>query len=282
MAVPDLTKEATDRQTTVNGIKIHYNEAGAGPALFCFHGGGPGASAWGNSRFCLPMLAQNFHCILMDLPGFGGSDKEVKLNGEALDVFYAKVVIGLMDQLGIEKAHLYTSSQSGPMSLRLGIDYPDRVGKIVLQSSSPDRSGQLMFSPTPAEGLKSLAVYAQNPIRENMAKMMHLFIPKDELCTEEVIEARFQASLTPGHLEARREFSASKNSDLSQLVRNLKAEVLVVWGQQDRMVPVEGAFRALTLIPNVRLHIWGGGTGHFVAYEKANEFARLVIDFLSH
>lgn len=49
----------------------------------------------------------------MYLPGFGGSDKDVKLNCEVLDVFFAKVVIGLMDQLGIEKAHLYTSSQSG-------------------------------------------------------------------------------------------------------------------------------------------------------------------------
>ncbi len=282
MAKQELTKEGTDRNTTVNGLKIHYNDAGKGPALFCFHGGGPGASAWGNSRFCLPLLAERFRCILMDLPGYGGSDKDAKLNGEPLDVFWAKVVIGLMDQLGIERTHLYTSSQSGAMGLRLGIDYPDRVGKIVMQSSSPEKGGQLMFSSSPAEGLKSLAVFAQNPTRENMEKMMHLFIPKDDLCTEDIIESRFRTALTPGHIEARREFSAAKNSDLSQLVRNLKAEVLVVWGHQDRMVPVEGAFRALALIPNVRLHIWGGGAGHFVAYEKAGEFARLVTDFLSH
>jgi 4,5:9,10-diseco-3-hydroxy-5,9,17-trioxoandrosta-1(10),2-diene-4-oate hydrolase len=282
MVVQELTKEATDREITVQGIKIHYNEAGSGPTLICFHGGGPGASAWGNSRYCLPLLSQHFRCILMDLPGYGGSAKDAKLNGEPLDVFLARLVVSVMDQLDIDKAHLYTSSQSGPMGLRVGIDYPDRVGKIVMQSSSPERGGQLMFSSSPSEGLKALAVFAQNPIRENMEKMMHLFIPKDELCTEEIIDARFRAALTPGHIEARREFSASKNSDLSQLVRNLKAEVLVVWGYQDRMVPVEGAFRALVLIPNVRLHIWGGGTGHFVAYEKAEEFARLVIDFLSH
>ena len=282
MAGQELTKEGTDREITVQGIKVHYNEAGSGPALMCFHGGGPGASAWGNTRYCLLKLSQHFRCILMDLPGYGGSDKDAKLNGEPLDVFLARLVVAVMDQLGIDRSHLYTSSQSGPMGLRVGIDYPDRVGKIIMQSSSPERGGQLMFSASPAEGLKSLAVFAQSPTRENMERMMHLFIPNDELCTNDVIEARYRMALTPGHLEARREFSASKNSDLSQQVRNLKAEVLVVWGYQDRMVPVEGALRALALIPNVRVHIWGGGTGHFVAYEKADEFARLVIDFLSH
>lgn len=58
--------------------------------------------------------------------------------------------------------------------------------------------------------------------------------------------------------------------------------LVVVWGQQDRMVPVEGAFAALWNIPRARVHIWGGGTGHFVEYEQADEFNRLASDFLTH
>ena len=281
MTTRTLTKEETDRFTEVNGVKIHYNEAGSGPALMCFHGGGPGASAWGNSKFCIDAWSQHFRVILMDMPGYGESDKEAKLNGEALDVYWAKIVLGLMDQLGIDRTHLYTSSQTGAMSIRFGLEYPDRLGKLVLQSTGAGGI-PLLFAPGPPDGIKALAQYADNPTRENMVHMMQLFIPNPELCTDEMIDARFASAQRPGHLEARREFAASKNSDLSRLVRNLKAEVLVVWGHQDRMVPVEGAFKALATIPNVRVHIWGGGTGHFVAYEKADEFSRLVIDFLTH
>ena len=279
MATTKISKETTDQYVDVNGIKIHYNEAGEGPTFICFHGGGPGSNAWDNTKHNIDVLSQHFHMMLVDLPGFGLSDKDVKLGKEPLDVFWARLVRDLMDLKRIERAHLYGSSVSGPMCLRFGIEYPDRVGKIIIQSSGV--GGGNIFTPMPTEGLKALSEFAENPTRENMNKMMHLFIPKKELCTEEVIEVRFQAAMIPGHLAARREFSASKNSDLSKDIRRLKAEVLVVWGHHDRMIPIEGALTALTHIPNVRVHIWGGGTGHFVAYEKANEFSRLVIGFLA-
>jgi pimeloyl-ACP methyl ester carboxylesterase len=280
MATHGITKEATDRFTQVDGVKIHYNDVGSGPALFTFHGGGPGANAWDNTKHNIDALAEHFRVLPMDMPGYGFSDKDAKLGDESLDRMWGRMVLGVMDNLGIEKAHLYGSSQSGPTCLRFGIEHPDRIGKIILQSSGV--GGPLLFNPSPVEGIKSLGIFAANPVRSNMEYMMHLFIPKDELCTEDMIEDRFQAALIPGHLEGRLEFSASKNSDVTGDIRRLKAPVLVVWGHQDRMVPVEGAFKALAMIPDVRVHIWGGGTGHFVEYEHAEEFNRLVIDFLGH
>src|SRR5919199_857173 len=113
-----LTKEQTDRFADVNGIRIHYNEAGSGPALICTHGGGPGANAWDNTRHSLEQLSQHFRCILMD-------------------VFCAKLQRDFMDVLGIDKAHLYGSSAFSATSIRFGIDYPDRVGRIVIQAWSP-------------------------------------------------------------------------------------------------------------------------------------------------
>lgn len=273
------SREETDRYQEINGIQIHYNEAGEGPALFCFHGGGPGANAWDNTKHNLDALAEHFHCILMDMPGYGYSDKNAKLNGTALDVFCAGLVRDLMDIKGIDRAHFYGSSQFSATCLRFGIEYPDRVGKIVIQASGVGRAS--FFTPAPAEGIKALGAFAENPIRENMERMMHLFIPKDELCTEEMIEARFQAALIPGHLAGRREMAASKNSDIARDIQRLRAPVLVVWGHHDRMVPWEGALSALAMIPDVRIHIWGGGTGHFVEYEKPEEFNRLVIGFLT-
>ena len=280
MSGTKYSKEETDRYAEVNGLKIHYNEAGQGPALFCFHGGGPGSNAWDNSKHNLDGLAEHFRCIVMDMPGYGYSDKSVKLGDTPLDLFCARIILGLMDQLGIDRAHLYGSSQFCPTCVRFGVEFPDRVGKLILQASGVAR-GANYFTAGPTDGIKSLGEYAANPTRENMEKMMHLFIPKDELCTEEMIEARFQAAQIPGHLAGRREMAASKNSDLLPIVNRLKAPALVVWGHQDRMVPWEGALSALALIPDVRIHIWGGGTGHFVEYEKAEEFNRLVIGFLT-
>ena len=280
MAAQTLSREATDRYADVDGVRIHYNEAGSGPALLCFHGGGPGANAWDNSKHNLPALAEHFRVLLVDLPGFGQSDKSARLEGTPLDLYWARTMRGLLDGLGIERAHLYGSSQSGPACLRFGLEWPERVGKIVLQSSGPGR-GNAFFTPTPPEGIKALGEFAENPTRENMTRMMRLFVPRSELLSDEMVEARYQAALVPGHLEARREFSAAKNTDLSEAAKRLQAEVLVVWGHQDRMVPLDGAFAALWQLPNVRLHVWGGGSGHFVEYEHADEFDRLVVDFLT-
>ncbi len=272
-----FSRQETDRFVELNGVKVHYNEMGHGPALLCFHGGGPGANAWDNTKHNIDVLSEHFRLLLVDLPGYGLSDKEAKLNGQPLDVYWARIVRDLRDHAGIDRAHLYGSSQSGPMCLRFGIEYPDRTGKLILQSSG---GSGLVLSPTPPEGIKALSVFAENPVRENMVKMMQLFVPRAERLTEEMIDARFQAALIPGHLEARREFSASKNSDITPDLPRLQAPVMLVWGHQDRMVPFEGAFSGIWRIPNAQTHIWGGGTGHFVEYEQADEFNALTMDFL--
>jgi pimeloyl-ACP methyl ester carboxylesterase len=274
------SKEETSHFVDVLGQKIHYNDVGHGPAFFCFHGGGPGANAWDNTKHNLDALAEHYRCIVMDMPGYGGSDKDVKRGDTPLDVFCAEIIKGLMDLLGIDKAHLYGSSQFSPCCLRFGIEYPDRVGKIVIQASGLS-GGRNFFAPGPLYGQRMLNVVAQNPTRENVATLMHEFIPKDELCTDEMIDMRFQAVQIPGHIAGRAKMPAASNSNLAPIINKLKAPVLVVWGHQDRVVPWEGALSALAAIPDVRIHIWGGGTGHFVEYEKPEEFNALVIGFLN-
>ena len=131
-----LTKDETDRFVDVNGIKIHYNEAGSGPALICTHGGGPGANAWEKTRYAFDALAEHFRAILMDLPGFGESQMHVSRNGVPMDLFLAKLQHDFMDLLGIDRAHLYGSSAFSATTLRFGLEYPDRTGKLVIQAFS--------------------------------------------------------------------------------------------------------------------------------------------------
>src|SRR5581483_4186464 len=72
------SKTETEHYAESYNHKIHYNDVGQGPVLFCFHGGGPGSNAWDNSKHNLDALAEHFRCIVMDMPGYGYSDKDVK------------------------------------------------------------------------------------------------------------------------------------------------------------------------------------------------------------
>ena len=87
-----LTEEATSKYATVDGVKIHYNEAGSGDPLVMLHGGGPGASGWSNFATNIGPLSERFRVILMDLPGFGKSDSVTVTGGRA--AYNARILSG--------------------------------------------------------------------------------------------------------------------------------------------------------------------------------------------
>lgn len=273
-----LSKEKTDRFIEIDGIRLHYNEAGEGPALICTHGGGPGANAWDNSQSVFGALSRHFRTILLDLPGYGESQKGVSRNSVPMDIFVARLLRNLMDALGIEWAHQYGSSQFANAALRFGIEYPDRVGKIVVQSSQfgPHAPGE------PPAGIKALGAFAEDPTLGNMETIFRHFTPREEFRPPEVIKSRFEKALSPGHLESRREMPNASNTDLTADLGKLQAKVLYVAGNEDGMIPVEAALEALKMIPRSRAIIWGDRSGHFVITEHGEEYARLVIDFLTH
>lgn len=267
---------STGRFADVAGITLHYHEAGSGPVLLCTHGGGPGANAWDNTKYAFDALAERFRVILLDLPGYGKSEKHVSRGGVPMDVFLARLERDFLDTLGIEKASVYGSSAFSAAALRFGLAYPDRTDKVIVQAYSPVPE---IGPPTP--GITSLIAFAQDPSAANMQRMCEMFVPREELRTSEFVEARFRAATAPGHLESRREFAMSANSDLRPELPGLRAPVLIVWGAADRMIPVHGVLDGLNSIPDARAHVWGADTGHFVVYEHPEEFAALVTDFLT-
>ncbi|HEY9493668.1 MAG TPA: alpha/beta fold hydrolase, partial [Intrasporangium sp.] len=96
-----LTFEATSRTVNAGAWTIHYNEAGdpSAPAVVLLHGSGPGATGWSNFKTNIDALAEHFHVIAPDMPGWGRSDAVTR---DEMD--HAKAAVQLLDALGIEQA----------------------------------------------------------------------------------------------------------------------------------------------------------------------------------
>ncbi|CQD12662.1 2-hydroxy-6-oxo-6-phenylhexa-2,4-dienoate hydrolase [Mycolicibacterium conceptionense] len=142
--------ELVEHTATIVGRPIFYVEAGAGPVVVMLHGGGPGASGVSNYGRNIDALAAHFRVIVPDMPGYGRSAKGVDKDDPF--GFLADMIRGLLDELGVETAHLIGNSYGGAAALRLALDTPHRVGKLVLMG--PGGIGTTRGLPT--AGLNSL------------------------------------------------------------------------------------------------------------------------------
>ncbi|MFB9685399.1 4,5:9,10-diseco-3-hydroxy-5,9,17-trioxoandrosta-1(10),2-diene-4-oate hydrolase [Amycolatopsis plumensis] len=265
-------------------LKLHYHEAGAEHAetVILLHGGGPGASAWSNFGRNLPEFAKHYRTIAVDQPGFGRSDKPT----EHPQYFRhsADAVAGLMDTLGIERAHFVGNSLGGGAAVRFALNHGKRAGRLVLMG--PGGLSVNLFAPDPTEGVKNLGRFAAKPSRERMEAFLRIMVHDQALITDELIDERFAAANTPESLAAMRAMGMSfaqpdtyEEGLLWREAHRLRQRVLLVWGREDRVNPLDGALVALKTIPRAQLHVFGG-CGHWAQLEKFDEFNRLALDFL--
>ena len=131
-----MTSAASPTETTVRvGTRDIFvarfgHEIGSAPAVMLLHGGGPGASGVANWRRNIDALAEHFAVIVPDMPGYGRSTKQIDLSDPFGDL--AAGMGDLLEELGIEKAHLVGNSYGGGAALRMALDRPDRVDRMVL------------------------------------------------------------------------------------------------------------------------------------------------------
>ncbi|MGQ4600093.1 4,5:9,10-diseco-3-hydroxy-5,9,17-trioxoandrosta-1(10),2-diene-4-oate hydrolase [Nocardia sp. R6R-6] len=282
----ELTAESTSSYAQVRpDLRLHYHEAGVGngPTIVLLHGGGPGASAWSNFARNIPVLAEHFHVLAVDQPGYGGSDKPTE--HPQYFVHSASALKDLLDHVRItSRVHLLGNSLGGGAAVRFALDYPDRAGKLVLLG--PGGLSTNLFAPDPTEGVKLLAKFSYEPTRENLAAFLRIMVFDQSLVTDELIDERFASAGTPQALAATRAMGRSfANADFEKgmLWRDaykLRQPVLLIWGREDRVNPLDGALVATKLIPRAQLHVFGG-CGHWAQLEKFHEFNRLAIDFLA-
>lgn len=116
-----VTSENTSRFAQANGARIHYHEAGSGPVLIAIHGGAPGAFGRGKFGRNMEALSRHFRTIIVDLPGYGKSDKPLIEGGQY--GFYSKIFVAMMDVLGIDKAHLVGLATGGGAAIEMALDW---------------------------------------------------------------------------------------------------------------------------------------------------------------
>lgn len=276
------TEADTSRYATVNGMKLHYNEAGSGAeAVIMLHGGGPGAGGWSNFARNIEPFAARYRTILLDCPGFNKSDPLVST--DARDLVNANAVKGLMDSLGIKTAHLVGNSMGGASALRFALEYPDRLGRLVLMGAGG--GGQSLFSPLPLEGIKLLFRVYMQPTMENLKHMMSVFVYDQKQMTDELIQGRYENMMrSKEHLENFVKSAANPAavlSDFTPRLHEVKAKTLITWGRDDRFVPLDHGLKFLWGIPDARLHVFSR-CGHWAQWEHADAFNRLVLDFLAN
>jgi 4,5:9,10-diseco-3-hydroxy-5,9,17-trioxoandrosta-1(10),2-diene-4-oate hydrolase len=289
-----LNAESTGSFTKVDGMRLHYHEAGAEPSVvgdgpgdagtvMLLHGGGPGASAWSNFGANMPGFAGRFRTLMMDLPGFGRS--ETKPLNSHFFTHAADALAGLLDALGVAKTHLVGNSLGGGVAFRFALDHPKRAGRLVLMG--PGGLSLNVFAPDPTEGVKRLTEFAAppGPSRERMAAFLRTLVFDQRLITDELVDERYASASDPAAMAAMTAMGMSffgehaEDGMLWRQAHRLSHDVLLIWGREDRVNPLDGALVAVKQLRRAQLHVFGG-CGHWAQLEKFDEFNRLSIDFL--
>ena len=272
-----LTEEGTSNFAQAGNLNVHYNEAGTGDTVVMLHGGGPGASGWSNYVTNFGPFSEHYRAILMDMPGYGKSDPK-EMHEDYRNRINALALRDLLDTLGIEKANVIGNSMGGATAATFAIAYPERINKLVLMGAGG--GGASIMQPMPLEGIKRIAALFEDPTLEGFRELIKIFVYDSSFMTDDLLHQRLANTLAhPEHLEARRK-SSKQLEDLSPELSKIQADTLIVWGRDDRFVPLDHALKFLWSIPKSQLHVFSG-CGHWAQYEKSGEFNTLVLDFLA-
>jgi 4,5:9,10-diseco-3-hydroxy-5,9,17-trioxoandrosta-1(10),2-diene-4-oate hydrolase len=274
-----LTELSTEKFVQAGPVRLRYHEAGAGEPLVLLHGGGPGASGWSNYSRNIEFLARRFRVLVPDLPGFGGSQKS--LPPDRLFTYLAARMSDFLQALDVPAAHFIGNSLGGGTVLKLALDHPQRVHKAVLMGSG---GGLPLFSTMPTEGVRHLVGYYEGsgPSLEKLRSFIDVMLYDGTAVTDELLQQRYRASLDPEVIRnppIRRHGGRMPLEDLwREDLTRLEHDVLLVWGREDRVVPLDCALVLLKQLRRGQLHVFPQ-CGHWVQWEKATEFNALVAGF---
>jgi len=261
----------------INGIKTHVCESGAGAPLILIHGFMGTYCDW---RRNIPELARHFAVTAFDLPGFGYSDKPVDFPYTADS--YASFLVALMDKLNISKATLVGNSLGGQIVLTACLKYPDRISSLVLIDSG-GYPGSVKFPlfrllKPPILGEVLMSMISPIAIRYTLRS---IFKDKSSV-TGDIVSYYYNVYKTANARNvppAVIRNVAANETEITERLKEINCPVLIVWGAQDKVIPVKYAHMFNQSITNSRLLIIDKA-GHLPQIDKAENINQAIMDFL--
>lgn len=265
------------RFAEVGGLRVHYQEKGNGPALVLIHGNNSSAYTW---KDVFDALAAEFRVVALDLKGFGFTGKPA--GGDYGNEAQAALVVGLMDELKIGRAVLVGSSLGGVVALAAAIDYPERVAGLVLVGSAAfagPRGASLAPSfvewPYVGAAAAALALTSDRLVRDGLRESFH----DQSKVTDERVAAYYLPLTTRagqrGALAVRRQRDMGR---VERLLGRVTQPALLIWGVEDRVIPLADGRRLQAALPGSRLVVFDA-CGHLPQEEMPARFAREVLAF---
>jgi len=272
----------------IDGIDIFYREAGPtdAPAVLLLHGFPTSSHMFRN---LIPLLADRYHVIAPDYPGFGQSAAPDHATFAYSFAHYAELVDGLLGQLGVTRYAMYVMDYGAPVGYRLALKHPERVTALIVQNGNAYDEGLKAFwdpikaywADGSAAHREALAVLVQPATTkfqytDGVADLTR--IDPDNWLHDQVLLDR------PGNKDIQLDLFHDYGTNVplypkfQAFFRDRKPPTLIVWGKNDKIFPEEGAHPYLRDLPEAEFHLLD--TGHFALEDKLDEMAPLIRSFL--
>ena len=255
------------------GYEMHYLEHGSGPAVVFVHGSGPGVNAYSNFfPNYRALAAAGYRCVLPDMIGFGWSSKPDDID-YTLELF-VPTLREFLDLLKIERCVLVGNSLGGAISMKLAIDHPERVEKLIVMGPGGIEARETYFKMPGIQKMVSQFV-GSGFDRPGLRRLLELLAYDPNTITEELLEQRFNILQTqPKAVLARMSIT-----DLTPELGKLRGPLLGFWGVEDQFCPASGYEKILRAVPDSRFIMYSR-CGHWAMIERAEDFNRNAIEFL--
>jgi len=261
----------------VAGRRVRYVDMGEGAPLVLLHGTG---GAWQSWLLNLEGLAERLRVIAIDLPGFGQSDPLPPAPDMSA---YAASIAALLDQLGLDRVSILGHSLGGVAAMRFAFEHPQRTASMILL----DGGGVEMKAPRLRMVVGSLFVInylmARPAVVRALVRRPRLrraamagFVRDPAIATAALAHEMMSIFASPGLINA---LMSSARDDVGEHAERVTAPTLLLWGDEDPVVPISVAHKLAARLPQARLTTFPG-VGHCPMLEQPARFNELVADWI--